>query len=87
MITGPWVEGTEVALITGTRSPMWIFAFSRLLTRSTGLARVLMALFLALIFSCGAGEMPMRSESMPRNWSRVAASSRVKVCGHSRPRS
>ncbi|MNG38935.1 hypothetical protein D3C84_1268160 [compost metagenome] len=67
VITGPWVDGTDVALTIGTRWPIWMRACSRLLTRITGLAKVLMSLSWALILACGDGEMVMRDESMPRS--------------------
>ncbi|MNF50718.1 hypothetical protein D3C84_320200 [compost metagenome] len=92
VITGPWVEGTEVALTMGTRWPMWMRACSRLLTRITGLARVFTSLSWALIFSCGDGEMLMRSAPIPLSWSRMVTGepsslTTPKVLGHCRPRS
>ncbi|MOA35801.1 hypothetical protein D3C78_1572840 [compost metagenome] len=71
---------------------MWMRACSRLLTRITGLANVLMSLSWALILAWGAGEMLIRPELMPRNWSSTltglpSSLSTPKVLGHCRPRS
>ncbi|MCY1449570.1 hypothetical protein D9M71_663170 [compost metagenome] len=71
---------------------MWMRACSRLLTRITGLARVLMSLSWALILACGAGLMEIRLESIPLSWSRMDTGEpslliTPKVLGHCRPRS
>ncbi|MNN19438.1 hypothetical protein D3C81_1326810 [compost metagenome] len=93
VITGPWVDGTEVALMIGTRWPMWMRACSRLLTRITGLARVFTSLSWSWILAWMLPVIPMRLlSSSPCNCDSVvgvppASLSTVKVFGHCSPRS
>ena len=63
--------GIELVVITGTRSPIRILAFSRFFTRMRGLARMLVSPFSARRLTDGLS-MPTLEPLMPRSLSSVS---------------